>query len=57
VLTEDTNLAAMFPGNGFPHYILIDRNGNIAGTQNGAGGESSLRQLLARAGLGSADDN
>jgi thiol-disulfide isomerase/thioredoxin len=57
VLTEDTNLAAMFPGNGFPHYILIDRNGNIAGTQNGAGGEPSLRQLLARAGLGSAEDN
>jgi thiol-disulfide isomerase/thioredoxin len=56
VLKEDTNLAASFRGSGFPRYVLIDRQGNIAGTQNGAGGEQSLRQLLARAGLGTASD-
>jgi thiol-disulfide isomerase/thioredoxin len=54
VLTEDTNLAARFPGNGFPRYVVIDREGYLAGTQNGAGGEGSLRRLLARAGLGIA---
>jgi hypothetical protein len=30
---------------------VIDRDGNIAGTQRGAGGEDALRQLIARAGL------
>ncbi len=51
VLTEDTNLAAMFPSRSFPLYIVIDRDGNLAGTQRGAGGERSLRQLLRKAGL------
>lgn len=51
VLTEDTNLAAVFEATGFPVYVLIDREGNIAGTQRGAGGEAALRRLLSRAGL------
>jgi thiol-disulfide isomerase/thioredoxin len=51
VLTEDTNLAAVFAATGFPLYVLIDREGNIAGTQRGAGGEAALRRLLSRAGL------
>lgn len=44
-------LAAKFGAHGFPFYALIDREGNIAGTQSGSGGEESLRKLLSRAGL------
>ncbi len=51
VLTEDTNLAAIFAARAFPLYILIDREGNIAGRQEGSGGEPALRRLVARAGL------
>jgi len=56
VLTEDTNLAAMYAATAYPIYLVIDREGNIAGTQRGAAGEDALRSLLARAGLGSAPD-
>ena len=51
VATEDTNLAALFAAHAYPLYVLIDRDGTIAGTQHGAGGEEALRQLLAKAGL------
>jgi thiol-disulfide isomerase/thioredoxin len=51
VLMENTNLAAMFAARAYPVYVLIDRDGNIAGRQNGAGGERMLRNLLARAGM------
>ena len=51
VLTENTNLAAMYAAKAFPLYVVIDRDGNIAGTQRGAGREGSLRQLLKKAGL------
>jgi thiol-disulfide isomerase/thioredoxin len=51
VLTEDTNLAAMYAATAFPIYVAIDRDGNIAGMQRGAGGERALRALLSRAGL------
>jgi thiol-disulfide isomerase/thioredoxin len=51
VLTEDTNLAAMYPSHSFPFYVAIDRDGNVVGTQKGAGGERSLRHLLRKAGL------
>ena len=53
VLTDDTNLAAMFAAKSYPLYVLIDRGGNIAGQQDGAAGEGTLRDLLARAGLDS----
>lgn len=53
VATEDTNLAALFAAHAFPLYVLIDRDGKIAGTQRGAGGELALRDLLTRAGLNS----
>ncbi len=52
VLMEDTNLAAMFAAKAFPVYVLIDRDGNVAGRQNGAAGEGALRRLVAKAGLG-----
>ena len=51
VVSEDTNLAAIFAADGFPLYVLIDREGKIVDRQEGAGGEAALRQLLARADL------
>ena len=57
VLMEDTNLAAMYQATVYPIYVVIDRDGNIAGTQRGAGGEEGLRKLLARGGLESEDDS
>ena len=51
VLTEDTNLCAIFEARSFPLYIVIDKRGNISARQNGGGGESALRRLLAKAGL------
>ena len=52
VLTDDTNLAAMYAATRYPIYVVIDRDGNIAGQQNGAAGERALRRL-SRAGLNS----
>lgn len=57
VLTEDTNLVAEFNPKSFPLYVLIDRAGNIAGTQEGAGGDAAMRDLLSRAGLGGTSVN
>jgi thiol-disulfide isomerase/thioredoxin len=57
VLMEDTNLAAMYQATVYPIYVVIDREGNVAGTQRGAGGEPALRKLIARAGLDSSDDS
>jgi hypothetical protein len=59
VLMEDTNLAAMYQANVYPIYVVIDRDGNIAGEQRGAAGERALRRLLATAGLETkeADEN
>ncbi len=51
VTTDDTNLAAMFAASSYPIYVVIDRDGNVAGEQRGAGGERSLRYLLRKAGL------
>ena len=51
VLMEDTNLAAMYATTAFPVYVVIDRDGNVAGFQRGAGGERALYNLLGRAGL------
>ena len=50
VLTEDTNLAAMYAANVYPIYVVIDRDGNIAGTQRGSAGDRGLRRLLRDAG-------
>jgi thiol-disulfide isomerase/thioredoxin len=51
VLTRDTDLVAKFNPHSFPQYMVFDRAGNVAGTQNGGAGEESLRYLLRRAGL------
>src|SRR5271166_5416988 len=57
ILMEDTNLAAVFEAKRFPLYVLIDRKGNLAGTQEGAGGQSSLRHLLRKAALNANEDS
>src|SRR5579859_2872407 len=51
VLTDDTNLAAMYAATSYPIYVAIDADGKIAGIQHGAGGEEALLQLLEDAGL------
>jgi thiol-disulfide isomerase/thioredoxin len=56
VLTDDTNLAAMFAAKSYPIYVVIDRDGNVAGTQRGAAGEDALRDLLASGGMDGDDD-
>ena len=53
VLTKDTNLAAMYNAQVYPIYVVVDRDGNIAGEQRGAAGERGLRRMLRRAGLNS----
>jgi len=55
VLTKDTNLAAMYNAQVYPIYVVIDREGNIAGEQRGSAGERGLRRLLKRAGLESEE--
>jgi thiol-disulfide isomerase/thioredoxin len=57
VLMEDTNLAAIYQATVYPIYMVIDRDGFIAGTQRGAGGEEALRRLIARAGIESPEDS
>ena len=57
VLTKDTNLAAMYNAQVYPIYVLIDRDGNIAAEQRGAGGERSLRKMLKRAGLETKEES
>ena len=49
VLMEDTNLAAMYQATVYPIYVVINRDGFIAGTQRGAGGEEALGSLPAPA--------
>jgi len=53
VYNDDTNLAAMYAASSYPIYVVIDRDGNIAGIQRGAGGEGALRYLLRKGGLDS----
>jgi cytochrome c biogenesis protein CcmG, thiol:disulfide interchange protein DsbE len=57
VLTKDTNLAAMYNAQSYPIYVVIDREGNIAGEQRGAGGARRLRHLLSRAGIEAKPDS
>jgi hypothetical protein len=45
----------MYNAQSYPIYVVIDREGNIAGEQRGAAGERGLRHLLKRAGIESTD--
>jgi thiol-disulfide isomerase/thioredoxin len=57
VYMEDTNLAAMYAATVYPIYVVIDRDGNVAGTQRGAAGEEALKRLLVRGGLEMPEDS
>src|ERR1700694_818861 len=57
VLTKDTNLAAMYNAQSYPIYVVIDRDGNVAGEQRGAAGERALRHLLKRAGIEAKEES
>jgi thiol-disulfide isomerase/thioredoxin len=50
-LDENKNLSARFGKHGTPYYVAIDRDGFIAGTQEGAAGEDALVSMLSLAGL------
>ena len=52
VLAKDTNLLGAFSLKSVPSYVLIDRDGNIAGTDEDIRGNLGIRGLLGRAGLG-----
>ena len=49
VVSDGHSLAARFGVHGYPHYVVIDRNGNIAASRSGGGGEAYLRYLLGSA--------
>jgi thiol-disulfide isomerase/thioredoxin len=51
VLTKDTNLAAMYNAQVYPIYVVVDKDGNIAGEQRGAAGGRGIRRMLRNAGL------
>jgi cytochrome c biogenesis protein CcmG, thiol:disulfide interchange protein DsbE len=51
VATGDRSLAVRFGVHSYPHYVVIDRGGNVAAASSGGGGEAHLRYLLSRAGL------
>ncbi len=53
VLSPDTSLPALIAPQGFPFYVLLDKEGKVAGVQAGSGGEPSLREMLTEVGLGS----
>ena len=55
ILMDDTNLAAVFEAKAFPLYVLIDQKGNVAGRQEGSGGEAALRHLLRKIALKTND--
>jgi thiol-disulfide isomerase/thioredoxin len=52
VLNEDTTLPGLIAPQGFPFYVLLDKEGMVAGVQAGSGGEPSLRELLSEVELG-----
>jgi thiol-disulfide isomerase/thioredoxin len=51
VASEDTDLAEVLGARSFPYYAVIGRDGAVAATQSGSGGEEGLLDLLARAGV------
>jgi peroxiredoxin len=52
VASGTRGLASQFGVHSYPHYVVIDRSGNVVASRAGGGGEPYLRALLTRAGLG-----
>ncbi len=42
-------MSGRFGMGGVPHYVVIDRSGNVVASRSGAAGEQGLRYLLSRA--------
>ena len=42
---------AKFRAGGYPHYVVLDSQGNIVASRSGGEGEGGLRYLLSRAGV------
>lgn len=55
VLNQDSSLPGMIGAEGFPFYVVLDREGKVAGVQPGSGGEPSLREMLSEVGLGAVN--
>jgi thiol-disulfide isomerase/thioredoxin len=51
VVSDGHSLAARFGVHSYPHYVVIDQNGNVTASKGGGGGEAYLRYLLRSAGL------
>jgi len=45
----------MYNAQVYPIYVVVGRDGNIAGEQRGAAGERGIRNMLKQAGLESED--
>ncbi len=56
VASDGRSLAARFGVHSYPHYVVIDRGGNMVASKSGGGGEAYLRYLLSRAGLGTKSE-
>ena len=56
VVGDGHSLAARFGVHSYPHYVVLDQNGNIAASKSGGGGEAYLRYLLRSAGLPSKSE-
>jgi cytochrome c biogenesis protein CcmG, thiol:disulfide interchange protein DsbE len=48
-LDPNDSVASRFGGGGVPHYVVINRDGNIVAMMSGAAGEQGLRTLLSHA--------
>lgn len=48
-LDESNAVASRFGMSGVPHYVVIDRSGNVVASRSGAIGEQGLRYILSRA--------
>lgn len=48
-LDESNAVASRFGMSGVPHYVVIDRNGNVVASRSGAIGEQGMRYMLSRA--------
>ena len=49
-MDTSASVVSQFGGGGFPHYVVIDRQGNIVASRSGAAGEAGLRSLVGRGG-------
>ncbi len=48
-LDMNHSASSQFGGGGIPHYVVIDRNGNVVSMMTGGAGEQGLRTLLSHA--------